>query len=145
MLPFWETWLLIQSPYSLGFPGGSDGKEPVCNAVDPGLIPGSGRFPWTRKWQPTPVVLPGKSHGWRSLVGSLLICSDFVSPWFGLGRLCVPRDLFISSRVSGWLTCNYLKYSYSPSYFCDISCNFSSFISDFIYLSPLSFSLGESS
>ena len=22
-----------------------------------------------RKWQPTPVLLPGKSHGWRSLVG----------------------------------------------------------------------------
>ena len=23
---------------------------------------------WTRQWQPTPVLLPGKSHGWRSLV-----------------------------------------------------------------------------
>ena len=33
--------------------------------------------PWTiagrRKWQPTPVLLPGESHGWRSLVG--------YSPW----------------------------------------------------------------
>ena len=25
--------------------------------------------PWRRKWHPTPVLLPGKSHGWRSLVG----------------------------------------------------------------------------
>ena len=25
--------------------------------------------PWRRKWQPTPVSLPGKSHGQRSLVG----------------------------------------------------------------------------
>ena len=25
--------------------------------------------PWRRKWQPTPVSLPGESHGWRSLVG----------------------------------------------------------------------------
>ena len=25
--------------------------------------------PWRRKWQPTPVLLPGKSHGWRNLVG----------------------------------------------------------------------------
>ena len=25
---------------------------------------------WRRKWQPTPVFLPGKSHGQRSLVGS---------------------------------------------------------------------------
>ena len=24
---------------------------------------------WRRKWQPTPVLLPGKFHGWRSLVG----------------------------------------------------------------------------
>ena len=24
---------------------------------------------WRRKWQPTPVLLPGKSHGWRRLVG----------------------------------------------------------------------------
>ena len=28
-----------------------------------------GRFPWSRKWQPTQVLLPGKSHGQRSLVG----------------------------------------------------------------------------
>ena len=28
-----------------GFPGGSGSKETACNAGDPGLIPGSGRFP----------------------------------------------------------------------------------------------------
>ena len=27
------------------------------------------KFPWRRKWQPTPVFLPGKSHGQRSLAG----------------------------------------------------------------------------
>ena len=26
-------------------------------------------LPWRRQWYPTPVLLPGKSHGWRSLVG----------------------------------------------------------------------------
>ena len=30
---------------SLGFPGGSDGKESACNAGDMGLIPGLGRSP----------------------------------------------------------------------------------------------------
>ena len=30
---------------SLGFPGGSDGKEFACNMADPSLIPGSGRCP----------------------------------------------------------------------------------------------------
>ena len=33
------------------------------NAGDLGLIPGSGRSP-----EPTPIFLPGESHGWRSLV-----------------------------------------------------------------------------
>ena len=34
----------------------------------------SGRMKvWRRQWQPTAVLLPGKSHGWRSLVGC--------SPW----------------------------------------------------------------
>ena len=29
------------------------------------------KIPWRRKWQPTPVFLPGKSHGQRSLAGSV--------------------------------------------------------------------------
>ena len=121
----------------MGFPGGSDGKESVCNAGDPGSIPGLGRspgeghsnplqysclemlchgqkdlmglqsmgcriyrtillsvsqvvlvvkkhlcqgrkckrrgfspwvrkMPWRKPWQPTPVFLPGESHGQES-------------------------------------------------------------------------------
>jgi len=34
---------------------------------DTGSIPESGRFPWRRAPQPTPVFLPGESHGQRSL------------------------------------------------------------------------------
>ena len=34
-----------------------------------GFDPWVGKIPWRRKWQPTPVFLPGKSHGWRILVG----------------------------------------------------------------------------
>ena len=29
----------------------------------------AGKIPWRRKWQPTPVFLPGDSHGQKSLVG----------------------------------------------------------------------------
>ena len=43
-------------------------QESVCNAGDTDSIPGLGRFPWRRKWQPAPIFLPGKSHGQRSLV-----------------------------------------------------------------------------
>ena len=35
----------------------------------PGFDPWVGKIPWRRKWQPTPVFLPGKSHGPRSLIG----------------------------------------------------------------------------
>ena len=38
-----------------------------------GFSPWVRKIPWRRKWQPTPVFLPGKSHGQRSLVG--------YSPW----------------------------------------------------------------
>ena len=31
--------------------------------------PWVGKIPWRRAWQPTPVLLPGESHGQRSLVG----------------------------------------------------------------------------
>ena len=57
----------------LGFPGGSEVKASAWNEGDPGSIPELGRFPWRRKWQPTPVLLPGESHGGRNLVG--------YSPW----------------------------------------------------------------
>ena len=56
-----------------GLPGSSDGKESACNAGDPGWIPGLGRSPGDWKWLPTPVFLPGESHGQKNLVG--------YSPW----------------------------------------------------------------
>ena len=56
----------------MGFPGGSDDKESACHSGDPGSIPGSGRS-WRRAWQPTPVFLPGESHGRRNMSG--------YSPW----------------------------------------------------------------
>ena len=33
------------------------------------VLPWVWKIPWRRKWQPTPVFLPGKSHGQGSLVG----------------------------------------------------------------------------
>ena len=56
--------------YVSGLPRWLTGKESACQAGDPedaGLIPGL--IPWRKKWQPTPVFLPGKPHGQRQLVG----------------------------------------------------------------------------
>ena len=54
----------------MGFPSGSDSKECRCNAEDLGSIPGLGRCPWNRAWQPTPVFLPGESP-WTEEAGGL--------------------------------------------------------------------------
>ena len=50
----------------------SSGKESACNAGDQNQSP-SWEDPWRREWQRTPIVLPGKFHGQRSLAG--------YSPW----------------------------------------------------------------
>ena len=48
------------------------GDESVClQCRRHGFHPWVGKIPWRRQWQPTPVILPGKFHGWRSLVGSM--------------------------------------------------------------------------
>ena len=47
-------------------------KNPPANAGDMrdrAFDPFIGKIPWRRKWQPTPVFLPGKAHGQRSLAG----------------------------------------------------------------------------
>ena len=54
----------------MGFPGGSSGKEPTCHPRRRnrrGFDPWVGKISWNRKWQPTLVILPGESHGQRSL------------------------------------------------------------------------------
>ena len=70
-----ETWYHgIMEWFHWDFSGGSDSKASAYNVGDWGSIPGSGDL-LERKWQPTPVFLPGKSHRGRSLVG--------YSPWGG--------------------------------------------------------------
>ena len=84
---FGSPWLVETSPRSL--PSSSRGTLPVqispftshtglgfCRGWSiclqcgrPEFNPWVGKIPWRRKWQPTPVLLPGQSHGRRSLVG----------------------------------------------------------------------------
>jgi len=59
-----------------GFSGGASGKESACQyrrLKRQGFDPWVQKIPWRREWQPTPVFLPGESHGQRILVG--------YSPW----------------------------------------------------------------
>ena len=53
------------------------GKEVACQSRRHRFNPWVRKIPWRRKWLPTPVFLPGKSHGQRSLVGySLWTCKE---------------------------------------------------------------------
>ena len=52
---------------SLGFPSGTSGKEPACQCRRHRFDPWVGKMPWRRAWQPSPVFLPGESHGQTSL------------------------------------------------------------------------------
>ena len=67
-------------PTRLLHPWNSPGKKTGvgCHSLLQGIFPTQGLNPvlphcQRRQWHPTPVLLPGKSHGWRSLVGC--------SPW----------------------------------------------------------------
>ena len=51
-----------------GLPWCSDGKVSAYNAEDR-FDTWVGKILWRKQWQPTPVLVPGKSHGRSSLVG----------------------------------------------------------------------------
>ena len=56
-------------PIIQGFPGSSVVKKSTCQYTRYGFNPWVRRIPWRRKWQPTPMFLPGKSQGQRHLAG----------------------------------------------------------------------------
>ena len=74
------------------------GKESACQCWRcrrHGFDPWVGKIPCRKKWQPTPVFLPGKSHGYRSLVG--------YRPW-GRKESDTTEQLHFTSEHSQW--CN---------------------------------------
>ena len=62
----WSDLAAAAAHYLVGYPGGAMVKNLSANAED---TRDAGSIPWSGKWQPTPVFLPGGSHGQRSLVG----------------------------------------------------------------------------
>ena len=77
---------------NIGLPGWRSGKESTCQCrrcQRRGLNPWVSKIPCRRTWQPTPVFLPGESHGQRSLAG--------YSPW---GRKRVRHNLATKQQFS---------------------------------------------
>ena len=65
-------WSFLYQSRVVGFPRGSVVKNPPASAGNR-FNPWVRKIPWKRKWQPTPVFLPGEFHGQKSLAGH--------SPW----------------------------------------------------------------
>ena len=76
-------------------------------------LPWVGKIPWRRKWQPTPVFLPGESHGQRSLEGYNWWATK---SWTQLStHTCSTIFIFLSCSahaIQDWVESNYVFYLY---------------------------------
>ena len=91
-----RTWILclLPSKWPLGLPRRCSGKESSCQCRRHRRCRFNswvGKSPWRREWQPTPVLLLGKTHGQRSLAGC--------SPW---GRKRVRHDWVIKQQKQSY-------------------------------------------
>ena len=119
------------------FPGAASGKEPACQCRRPTWLKFNlwvRKIPWSSKWQPTPVFLPGESHGQRNLMGCspwghkriythMLCCCFLVAELCQI--LCDPVDCsppgysvhgIFQARIMDWIA-----ISFSSIYYISIS------------------------
>ena len=103
-LPYFICWFRLRnSKTQTGLSRWLSGEESAYQSRRLRFIPWVKKIPWRREWQPTPVFLPGKSHGQRSLAG--------YSPW---GRKSQTRlscweftqDTHKLSHLLAWLRFN---------------------------------------
>ena len=133
--PFWSRKLTISFPnivileisfllyfllmHITGILSWLSGKELTCQSRKfrkLGLDPWIGKISWIRIWQPTPVFLPGKFHGQRSLVG--------YSPW-------CRKELDMTEHTQTHTQC--VTSSMRNQAFCYLSLPFPASTSDFYH------------
>ena len=98
----WQNWnggyrlvnLIINEFERCSFiPRWGSGKESACRCRRHGFNSWVGKIPWRRKWQPTPVFLPGESYGQRSLASSMGL--QRVKHDWAQQRVSVPRTYIL--------------------------------------------------
>ena len=109
-LPRTHVFLILILPPWL--PRWWSGKESACHCRRQEFDPWVGKIPWWRKWQSTPVFLPGGFHGQRSLVGygpwgckeldmtEHHACKCIMLPWSTLNQISIPSRF--SDEPFGW-------------------------------------------
>ena len=101
------SWL---SNFTVGFPQWLCGKESTCQAGHMCSIPGSGRS-LEKEMAPHSSILPGKSHGKRSLAG--------YSPWIQRVRhylMTKEQQLYISNTVYSFLCQSTFHFAITQNY-----------------------------
>ena len=96
-----------------GFPGGAEVKNLPVNEGDlrdAGFYLWVGKIPWSRKWQPAPVLLSLRLHGQKSLVGYSprghkeldMTEHAYTHAWWQITKLPLPRpdsDSYLLKKV----------------------------------------------
>ena len=98
--------LLFRMVVKFTFPGGSDGNSVCLQCLPcerPEFSPWVRKISWRRKWHPTPVLLPGKSHGWWNLIG--------YSPWGHKESDMTERLRFTSLPASVYLFLSWCTFT----------------------------------
>ena len=71
-------------------------KNLPVNARRPRFDPSVRKIPWRRKWQPTPVFLPGEFHGRRSLAATV---HGVPKSWTGLNAMVFSKNLILTEGI----------------------------------------------
>ena len=104
-----------------GIPRWLSGKEPAYQCKRCRFDPWVRKILWRRKWQHTPVFLPGKSYGQRSLAGY-----NQVKVTLSYLTLCDPMDCIehgiLKPRILELIPIPFSRGSSQPRYQTKISC-----------------------
>ena len=99
-----------------GFPGGSVIKNPPA-MQETWVTSWMRNIPWRRKWQPTPVLLSGTTHGQRSLAGYI----SWDCKRVGHDLATKPQQPSVS--LVPWLPFSFMRTSWSifpPNFICHV-------------------------
>ena len=96
-------WCLSFPDFTLAFPSGSAIRNPPAlqETWRHGFDPWVGKIPWRRKWQSTPIFLPRKSHGQRSLgaIAHGIAKESVMTEWVNHNRGFTSLSMKISKSI----------------------------------------------
>ena len=111
MLPYWRA---LSSEYDSGvLPWGlrQRSRRSLLQCGRHGFDPWVGKIPWRRKWQPTPVFWPGKSHrqrAWQATVHGVAKSQIRLSDFTHSRMTCVKKIIDSASAVNLLLSTSWI-------------------------------------